>query len=128
MIEEMAKVLEFCCTDKNIENCNSDMSCDYCRAKELYNAGYRKIPENAVVLTREEWDKYQTTNRDWNAIYFEGIEKARKETAEKLSDKLHRKMEPYMQPHTLYWQKEKELFKVFLDKFDEIAKEFTEGK
>jgi hypothetical protein len=25
-------------------------------ARDLYNAGYRKIPENAVVLTREEYD------------------------------------------------------------------------
>jgi predicted RNA-binding protein len=25
--------------------------------EELYNAGYRKIPENAVVLTREEYER-----------------------------------------------------------------------
>lgn len=42
----------------------------------------KEIPENSVVLTMEEWEKYQTTQRDWNAIYFDGIEKARKETAE----------------------------------------------
>lgn len=32
--------------------------CDaYRHAEALYNAGYRKVPENAVVLTKEEYDK-----------------------------------------------------------------------
>ena len=29
-------------------------------ANELYNAGYRKIPENAVVLTREEYEELKS--------------------------------------------------------------------
>ena len=52
-IEEMAKVLH----DGNahryadwVEYTNADLTL----ALKLYNAGYRKIPENAVVLTREE--------------------------------------------------------------------------
>ena len=42
------------CKYKNISvvnECKSNLI-----AEELYNAGYRKIPENAVVLTREEYE------------------------------------------------------------------------
>lgn len=44
-------------------------------AEELYNAGYRKISENAVVLTKEE---YIDLSRNYVT---EQIEQARKETA-----------------------------------------------
>lgn len=47
----------------------------YKHAKALYDAGYRKIPENAVVLTKEE---YIDLSRNYVG---EQIEQARKETA-----------------------------------------------
>lgn len=72
-IEEMAKVLEFCCNGENIENCNSDRSCDSCRAKYLYDAGYRKIPENAVVLTDEEYERWQGQTISFGKIRKEAI-------------------------------------------------------
>lgn len=94
-IEGMAKVLEFCCNGENIENCNSDRSCDSCRAKYLYNAGYRKIPENAVVLTREEFDKNLEPFRlEIIVLSQELVEtsqklmNSRKETAEKFAERL----------------------------------------
>ena len=55
-----------------------------CFAKFLTEQGYRKTTEGAVVLTRDEWEKYQITQRDWNAIYYDGIDKARKETAREI--------------------------------------------
>ena len=79
MIEEMAKDLE----EKVVIGWRKELYVG--SAETLYNAGYRKIPEGAVVLTREEWEKYQTTQRDWNAIYFDGIEQARKEMARKFA-------------------------------------------
>ena len=51
-------------------------------AEELYNAGYRKIPENAVVLTKEE---YIDLSRNYVT---EQIEKARKETAKEIFQKV----------------------------------------
>ena len=81
MIEEMAEILGYSCGSKSMDDCNEFDDCDECRATDFYNAGYRKIPEGAVVLTRDEWEKYQITQRDWNAIYYDGIDKARKETA-----------------------------------------------
>lgn len=47
-------------------------------ADGLYNAGYRKIPENAVVLTKEE---YIDLSRNYVR---EQIEQARKETAKEI--------------------------------------------
>lgn len=46
--------------------------------ENLYDAGYRKIPENAVVLTKEE---YIDLSRNYVR---EQIEKARKETAKEI--------------------------------------------
>lgn len=86
-IEEIQKILEYCCNDydekgRHIRNkCNS-WDCEYydetngvCasyslkEAIELYNAGYRKITENAVVLTEGEYsdlisDEVKTIERD----------------------------------------------------------------
>ena len=61
-IEEMARTT---CNynAKNFESCvecikGGLLSCDrLVQAEKLYNAGYRKIPENAVVMTREEYRK-----------------------------------------------------------------------
>ena len=76
-IEEIQKLLEYCCNEydekgRHIRNkCNS-WDCEYydetngvCasyglkEAKALYDASYRKIPENAVVLTREEYNELE---------------------------------------------------------------------
>ena len=52
-IKEMAKI--YC---QNGLECDNLCQTNGCRlyevCTELYNAGYRKIPENAVVLTEEE--------------------------------------------------------------------------
>ena len=60
-IEEMAKVY---CINKY--SCNKDCTvqktevCDiYETCESLYNAGYRKIPENVVVLTEKEYKRYE---------------------------------------------------------------------
>ena len=54
----------------------------YKHAEALYNAGYRKIPENAVVLTKEE---YIDLSRNYVT---EQIEKARKETAKEILSRI----------------------------------------
>ena len=134
-IQELARVLiKASCKGSECEKClfiDSVKEAEECCVclKALYNAGYRKIPENAVVLSREEHIQMIKDLAESNAKTYEtAYERGSKETAEKLSDKVHRKMEAYIQPHTLYSQAEKELFKVFLKKFDEICKEITEGK
>ena len=95
MLEEMAK---YCCNP-----CEMSWSCDegYCSekgqngykkcgiaietAEKLYNIGYRKIPKGSVVLSKEEYEKYQNLKRDvehsfeYNQGYTDGQNNARKE-------------------------------------------------
>ena len=50
-IDEMARILTLCPRNTCV---GCGMECiDYRMAKTLYNAGYRKIPENAVCLTKK---------------------------------------------------------------------------
>ena len=76
-IEEIAKDIHIVCTA-----CSGEMfdeyTCDRCQAKLLIKKGYRKIPEDSVVLSREE---YIDLSRNYVG---EQVEQARKETAEKI--------------------------------------------
>ena len=57
-IEEMAKVLAVNCGECYTCKYLDKLHCaDLLSAEALYEAGYRKIPENAVVLTMEEYDE-----------------------------------------------------------------------
>ena len=57
-IEEMANIPHKC-IKSSCEDCiKNDRKCtDYKQAEALYKAGYRKVPENAVILTPEERDE-----------------------------------------------------------------------
>ena len=57
-IEEMANIPHKC-IKSSCEDCikNNRKCTDYKQAEALYNAGYRKVPENAVILTPEERDE-----------------------------------------------------------------------
>lgn len=68
-IEEMAKVMYgYICKDKPCEKCDyhqdSKILAPYCeyylKAKDLYNADYRKLPEDSVVLSKEEYKKLRS--------------------------------------------------------------------
>lgn len=95
-IEEMANNIAKCCPDKVDDGCfDKKMNCVSCIAMELYNAGYRKVPENVIlldfntesrtasytVMPRDEFLRNVTTSK-------EGEKKAVKEFAEKLKKKL----------------------------------------
>ena len=55
-IEEMAHNL--CLNERDCEDCERNGVClAYSTATIIYNAGYRKIPEGAVVLTKFEYDE-----------------------------------------------------------------------
>lgn len=101
-IEEMAKFMHYKAhgKDKDCDNEKCEMCWCSCKndAELLYNAGYRKIDDNCLVLSREEYDTLKTENDKYvkNCIdYIATINKlenkvweveqqARKETAEKL--------------------------------------------
>lgn len=50
-IEEMAKIIDDdACKSVPVDVCDAEDDCAHCRAKHLYNAGYRKQSKNTVVL------------------------------------------------------------------------------
>lgn len=107
-------------------------------AEDLYNAGYRKIPENAVVIPKEisfyeNIEKRVRTFRiDGNNVDFTDEQimaltqilhfkekqenEIRKETAERFAERLKVEFDEILLSDTP------------LSKIDEICKEFTEGK
>ena len=96
-------------------------------AKELYNAGYRKIPENAVVLT----DKKDIRQYEWSKLVdkmgvIEFGEKVRKETSEKFAERAKDAI------INMKWARDDTHIKLVaqgdcLKAIDEIAKEITEN-
>ena len=78
MIEELGHAL-YCKQDKFVLSNPFDV------AKAVVEEGYRKIPEGAVVLTREE-------NEKWLDFLELNIKKARKETAREFVKALKKKL------------------------------------
>ena len=116
IIREMAKT--YC---KNGFECGNPCQTNGCRVyevcTELYNAGYRKIPENAVVLTREEYEWLTCCFGKFEEIMNDIKELTRKETAGKFAERLKGLFYEYGK-YTGYYINEI---------IDEICKEFTEG-
>ena len=73
------------CTKCGFKNgrCNA-----YRHAEALYNAGYRKIPKDSVVLSREEQERILTATEKRIKELKRQILQARKETAEKILNEL----------------------------------------
>ena len=115
MIEEMAKVIEEAMAKarrtigghNNIANFYATM---------LYNAGYRKILEGAVVLTGEE---HKQMLKDLIESNEKAKEIASKETAEKFAERV--KM-------AFYYHFDELIPSIMAKDIDEICKEFTGGK
>ena len=90
MIEEMAKV--------NHEKCSFCDTCDNCKyqwhedcekikyATNIYNAGYRKLPKDSVVLSREE---YGSKLQD---AYYNGVEFGKKWSSKEAAEKIYKKV------------------------------------
>ena len=106
-IEEMAKVV------KNSLSLHIEKTIIYPYiAQDLYACGYRKLPENAVVLTNEE---YIDLSRNYVG---EQIDQARKKTAKEFADKLRNK---YGKSCSEYYP---ELIELTSIELDELLKEY----
>ena len=124
-IEEMAKDLyRHICGKVKCQECNyngdSEILSKYCdnylRAKHLVEKGYRKIPKNAVVYTKEQVDKIFND-------YAEYIKKTRKETAEKFAERLKELVAERNCNDDYDWEDVQVDGQIFIECIDEIAKE-----
>lgn len=141
MIEEMAKeisriLFESCLLNMGgrCEDCEcisketKEYDCQsWLVAKKLLEKYQPKIPEGAVVLTKEEYKKLQALKDDYVKGYEAGVDEgwdngwdnARKETAEKFAELV--KM-------AFYYHFDELIPSIMADKIDEICKEISEGK
>ena len=98
-IQEIAQII--CGRSKDdiciIDNTSCDSSCYWARkAESIYNVGYRKYPEDSVVLSKEEYKritKELVTEQRATEIAKEYFEKIRKETVEKIFKMLISKLD-----------------------------------
>lgn len=169
-IEEMAKVImqpQDCKGYEDNRGCyfGNGKGCKKCKierhenaqimADYLYNAGYRKIPENAVVLTREEYEKLKDEKADNILANIDKVFKAEfadmknsmikrinKNYAKKVRKETAEKFAKLVEFHSVSTRDEegREIFTIsalglkeilheeFGIPYDEIAKEITEGK
>ena len=114
-------------------------------AELLYNAGYRKIPENAVVLTGEEYEKLNnavdsvqvavssfTRLETLYKIKCKELElaeeKTRKETAEKFANSIENILKQPFEGKTEKQEYQHKGMEEGLRMALEICKEITEGK
>lgn len=115
-IEEMANIM-LCFEGFN--GCpNSGIGCNMCRATALYNAGYRKIPEDSVILTKEEFWKLSNkfSKKELDEIVEFHKTKARKQSVEEFATKLKNQFEHCVgDTYSAY---------IIDEKIDEIAEEF----
>ena len=153
-IDEMAKIMCGGCIENELMTCSfthEEIPCDFAKnfAEALYNAGYRKIPENAVVLTRGDYEKLLDVRadvilKDIDKVFKEEFEdtkrsmekkikpiykaietRTRKETAEKFAERLKYEVLNFCgtEEENGYFERGKI---GFCEEIDEICKEFTE--
>ena len=105
-IDEMASDMDYACTKRDLYPDDAKEI-----AKALILLGYRKLPKDSVVLSREEYKritKELVTEQRATEIAKEYFEKMRKETAEKF----------------LQLAYDRCLEKSFIKKVEELAKQF----
>lgn len=128
-VAELRLFYDFCkyngCEEKTAEDCERCyFNKVYFRLAELEGdirkGKLKEIPENAVVLTREEFEFMCV---DTKAVREEEVKQARKETAEKFAERLKA-----CYPESEYDEYDDVYVKNVRNYIDEICKEFTEGK
>lgn len=148
-IEEMAKV---CCGKYNNGGCEIDgwvctCKCKYYKmAETLYN---KILPENAVVLTREEYEKLKLfeervrsgvcfTQKEWfdycqkdsnerTSLLIKAKKDTRKETVEKYSEMLKELVAERNCNEDYDWEDVQIDGQIFIECVDEVAKKITES-
>ena len=127
-IEEMAKIIE----EEQIRTANTTdgfqelmkKGVAYCHSKAFYNAGYRKIPEDAVVLTGRENQKYCAYKiiepqirgcLDRERELEKRLETIRKEMAREIANEIKL---------AFYREFDELIPSIMADKIDEIAKQY----
>ena len=118
-IAEMANDIAKCCPDKVDDGCfDKKMNCVSCIAMELYNAGYRKVPENVILLdfnTDSGTASYTVMPRDEFVRDVSSRKAVEKNAVKEFAEKV--KM-------AFYYEFDEIIPSVMSDKIDELLKEY----
>ena len=141
-IEEMEKVIfERGVALESIDFIDGTEGSDHFKriAIALYNAGYRKIPENAVVLTREEFETLKNGHKplqklieelrvrndflesEYSSQFWDGVKEGKNKTIIGFQ-------EMFLAEYGAFEDGDKITLLELRRHFDEIAKEITEGE
>ena len=124
-IEEMTRII---CQQQYfnthcVERCSLNGCCPECTdlATDLYNLGYRKHPEDSVVLSREEFGQLLNNAIRVDLEFLEQEkEKTRKETAEKFLNMIYWKAVKHIKGKN----KDECFIEISFEKLEKIAKNF----
>ena len=121
-IEEMANYYcEYCKKQTGEKFCEhiDDKSCNiFFEAELFYNAGYRKIPEDSVVLSREEYKRLLDNAIRVDMEYLDHeLAKTRKETAKEIFKSFENEFSLYY-PHGIL------TYEDFQNHFTYLAKQY----
>lgn len=76
MIKDMADTMDKLCCERfalGEGRCGSEMTCGQCQAKDLYEAGWRKIADDEMVINKNEY--VVIPNQDWeDRVYIHAME------------------------------------------------------
>lgn len=89
-LNEIAQDIASNCPDL-VENCCGSKACYVCISERLVKEGYRKLPENAFILTddnAEELANLIITSPQMQSVMSDLIKAWQKETAEKIFEKI----------------------------------------
>lgn len=91
MIEQMKNDICNACKPR-VAKCKSNFPCAMCGivATELVEKYQPKIPEDSVVLTREEFDEFRKDQAEVKFLKKQITEQVRKETAREILNELNR--------------------------------------
>lgn len=124
-IEEMAKIiaLEMCPTQKEYSKFNNKATCYFAECKniknavdKLTNAGYRKLPEDSVVLSK---GAYESLSSKAKANVVNAVE-IRKATAKNFLNMIYWKAVKHIKGKN----KDECFIEMSFEKLDELAKQF----
>ena len=122
-IEEMANIPHKC-IKSSCEDCiKNDRKCtDYKQAEALYNAGYRVVPDGAVILTPEERDELKAEIERLKEVIADQNELCRncKKSVQEFAEKLRKKV------ISLNVWEFGEIDIIDADDIDEVLKEYEE--
>ena len=64
MKNDLTNILKNRCDNISFGDCMGRVSCDSCKAEAIYNAKYRKVGDDEIVVKKRQYEQLKKYNRD----------------------------------------------------------------